>query len=142
MEIKREDIMKCQDEKNVLRCIEFLSQQEIARGKAPQLVYRRGNCGNMYSHLKSVFKCATPMTDIKCDHIGTKIGKLTYEVGGVIYNINNRTTNDEVFSCSNNYLSKNEYAIFGDLRDIFHNIKVNKRLQKFVRGRELLISQI
>jgi len=91
--------LPCQDEEYVLKIIEVTKQEETKRGRPfehgwgkarrgyprPWLkgVYTDGNCGSLYTHLKSVFNCAKAVKEDWGDtHVITKIGSSFYDVRG------------------------------------------------------------
>ena len=53
--------LDCIKEERILKVIQFIADEEVKRGRHPFDVYKNGNCGNHYKHLKSVFHCAQPI---------------------------------------------------------------------------------
>jgi hypothetical protein len=69
----------------VLNVLEFVRKVEEARGRDPESVYLCGNCGNLYTHLKYVFKCARPqilLLDNGAGHVRTQIGDTYFDITG------------------------------------------------------------
>ena len=108
--------LPCQEKKHVFKVIDFLKREEVNRGRDPLEVYNHGDCGNLYTHLKSVFNCAKPIMWRPC-HVGTVIGGTVYDIenSGELTAKHRILPDDYVEEeLSNNHGIKDFYTLFFD----------------------------
>jgi hypothetical protein len=150
------------DQKYIMRVIDFIKRIEDENEREPQDVYSQGNCGNLYSHLKLVFRCASAYYREKDDHVRTvievkegkgkhmKTKKLVIDISKItdVFHSKDILLDDETVKklYSNNYqvnqfrhkISKEKEAQLIENEKRYNEEIVEKKLLAYIQSEEFL----